>query len=205
MAESSASGSDAVAATLRPMVLSAPVRLGRTRLVCVDGPAGSGKTSTAAALEAALQAGGHEVRVVHMDDLYEGWTGLDAALEQRLVDQVVEPLAAGRPGRWQRYDWTRSRFAEWHDLPPPRLLLLEGCGSGALDHSAYVSLLVWVEADRDTRLRRGIERDGPQVEPLWRAWMDREDVHFDRNRTRQRADVRFWTGDGRASYARVDT
>lgn len=189
---------------LLPTLATAPIMLGPTRLVCLDGPAGSGKTSTAAALEVALRAGGHEVCVVHLDDLYEGWTGLTPALEQRLVDQIVAPLAAGRPGRWQRYDWTRSQFAEWHDLPPPQVLVLEGCGSGALDHSAYISLLVWVEADRDTRLRRGIARDGPQVEPLWRAWMDLEDEHFARNRTRQRADVRLWTGDGSGPCARVD-
>ncbi|MGO1280054.1 MAG: AAA family ATPase, partial [Cellulosimicrobium funkei] len=42
-----------------------------TRLVVVDGPAGSGKTTLAAQLEAALPA-----QVLHMDDLYEGWRGL---------------------------------------------------------------------------------------------------------------------------------
>lgn len=204
MVASKAPGSDPVATALLPIVVAAPARLGQTRLVCIDGPAGSGKTSTAAALQTALMAADRDVCVLHMDDLYEGWTGLDAALEQRLINQVVQPLAADRPGRWQRYDWSRSRFEEWHELPPPGVLVLEGCGSGALGHSAYVSLLVWIEADRVTRLRRGIERDGPQVEPLWRAWMDSEDRHFISNRTKQRADVRLWTGDGPDPCARVD-
>lgn len=176
------------------LLADAPARLGRTKLVCVDGPAGSGKTTTANRLVTRLHDAGREVSDVHLDDLYEGWTGLDEHLERRLAEQVIAPLAAGRPGRWQRYDWERCRFAEWHDLPPPEVLVLEGCGSGALSHSPYVSVLVWLEADAATRLRRGVERDGKQVEPRWRAWMDLESAHFTRNRTRERADLRIWTG-----------
>ena len=72
----------------------APPRLGGTRLVCVDGPAGSGKTTFAGRLAAAL---GADAVVVHMDDLYAGWTLTGAVA--RLRAGVLRPLADGRPGR----------------------------------------------------------------------------------------------------------
>ena len=101
-------------------------RLGPVRLVCVDGPAGSGKTTAAAAIAAAAGPG---CAVLHLDDLYEGWSGLEGSLWPRLSAQVLEPLRRGLPGRYQRYDWTTGAFAEWVDVPVPDLLVLEGCGS----------------------------------------------------------------------------
>lgn len=166
-----------------------PPRLGTGRLICIDGPAGSGKTTLGETVVDTLVARGSSVSELHMDDFYEGWTGLQADLEPRLLSQVFHPLAQGEAGRWQRFDWHRDMFAEWHDLPPTEYLVVEGCGSGALAYAPYRSLLVFVEADRETRLRRGIERDGPAVEPYWLAWMQREQAHFELNRTRDNADM----------------
>lgn len=181
-------------AALSALVVDRPARLGATRLVSIDGPAGSGKTSAAAGLADRLIAENTDVVTMHMDDLYDGWTGLDSELDRRVLDQLLRPLADGRPATWQRYDWSRGRFAEWHEVRPPELLVLEGCGSGAAGYSAYISVLVWVEAARDTRLQRGIRRDGPEMEPKWLAWMDLEEAHFRANRTRQRADLVIATG-----------
>ena len=171
---------------------------GRTRVVPADGPAGSGKTTLAAALAEGFSARGLEVAVLHMDDLYEGWEALRPDLEPRLVErvvsQVLEPVGDGRPGRWQRYDWLAHDFDGWIDLPVVDVLVLEGCGSGARAYDVYRTTLVWIEADRETRIRRGIERDGEQVLPHWLAWMDREDAHFRLNATRERADVVLHTG-----------
>jgi uridine kinase len=170
-----------------------PPRLGSGRLVCIDGPAGSGKTTLAARLVDALAAQGRTVAALHMDDFYEGWSGLQIDLEPRLLSQVFEPLSEDRPTRWQRFDWHRDEFGAWHDLLPTEYLVVEGCGSGALAYEPYRSLLVFVEAERGTRLRRGIERDGPAVEPHWLAWMEREQAHFELNHTRERADLLYST------------
>jgi uridine kinase len=167
---------------------------GRTRVVSVDGPAGSGKTTLAGGVGDALAARGVDVGVLHMDDFYEGWEGLRPDLEPRLIRQVLEPMAQGQPARWQRYDWAAARFGEWLDQPVPDVLVLEGCGSGARAYDPYRCVLVWVEADRDTRIARGIERDGEQVLPHWLAWMDLEQEHFRLNATRERADVVIRTG-----------
>lgn len=167
-------------------------------IVSIDGPAGSGKTTVADRLRRDLVAEGRMVSVIHMDDLYEGWEGLDADREQglqaRLIGQVFEPLSQGRTGRWQRYDWHAGRLVRWVSLPPPEVLIVEGCGSGAQAYTAYRSLLVWVEAPPAVRLARGVERDGEQVVPRWLAWMRAEDRHFSRNDTRRRADLSFVSG-----------
>ncbi len=132
--------------------------------------------------------------VLHMDDLYDGWTGLDDTLAPRVEQQVLAPLAAGQPAQWQRYDWATGRFATWETFEPPQVLVLEGCGSGDLPVATYTSLLVWLEADPDERIRRGVARDGEQVLPHWLAWTHLEAAHFAAHDTRVRADLRV-TGD----------
>ena len=139
---------DALAAHTRGAV----PRLGAVRLVCIDGPAGSGKTTLARALADRLGPG---AVVVHLDDLYEGWSGLGGVWE-RVEAQILSPLEQGRPGRWQRYDWTAERFAEWVDLPVPECLILEGCGSSPRAVDGRANLIIWVEAPADVRLARGL-------------------------------------------------
>lgn len=172
-------------AALVERVLAAPPRCGRTRLVCVDGPSGSGKSTLAGRVAAAL--GG--APVLHMDELYPGWDGLAAAVPL-LHEQVVAPLAAGRPARYRRYDWHRAEFAEEHDLGTPPLLIVEGVASGARVVAGRTALLVWIEAPRDERFRRGIARDGETYRPHWERWARQESVHFAAEGTAARADVR---------------
>jgi uridine kinase len=172
---------------LAAVLTQAPARLGGTRLVCIDGPAGSGKTSLADALQRRLAG----AAVVHMDDVYRGWDTDFAEVHQRLRIQLVEPLRAGRTARYQRYDWAAGRLDAWVELAPPGVLLLEGVGSGAESLDPVLSLLVWIEVNREERIRRGVARDGPDVLPHWLAWMEHEEVEHDRQRTRERAHLRL--------------
>jgi len=153
------------------------------RLVVIDGPAGSGKTTLAAQLGAELSA-----QVIHMDDLYEGWTGMSAGVG-RLVEQVLAPLAAGRPGSYRRYDWTLGGFAELHEVPLAPFLVVEGCGAGARRVAPLTTLLVWVEADDELRLARGLARDGEDAREHWIGWMATEREVYAAEGTAQRADV----------------
>jgi uridine kinase len=174
-----------IADELVARALAARPRLGRVRVLAVDGPAGSGKTTLADAL------GVRGAAVLHMDDLYEGWSGLEGSLWPRLSAQVLEPLRRGVPGRYQRYDWSSGAFAEWVDVPVPDLLVLEGCGSARRAVDAFAVLRVWVEAPDDLRLERGLARDGADAREHWLTWMADEAAHFARERTRGRADVRL--------------
>jgi uridine kinase len=170
-------------ASLARHVLSATPRLGPVRLVCIDGPTCSGKTTLAGRLAALLG----EVQVVHMDDLYEGWDGLPGVGRQ--LAGLLRPLADRLPGSYRRYDWHAQAFAETVTVEPTDLLVLEGVGSGCRMHDDLIGVLVWVDAPHDLRMRRGIERDGESFAPRWEAWAEAEEALFTRHRTRQRADL----------------
>lgn len=165
-------------------IANAQPRCGETKVVAIDGPSGSGKTDFAGALAARLPA----AQLLHMDDLYPGWSGLEQAVAD-LHEHVLEPLARGERAAYRPWDWKHDRYAEWRDLPVASLLLVEGVGSGALPGAALESVLIWLEAERSLRFRRGIERDGEKFRPQWQGWAALEDALFTGDRTRGRADL----------------
>ncbi|HEX8630193.1 MAG TPA: hypothetical protein VF755_18705, partial [Catenuloplanes sp.] len=110
-------------ADLAARVLAGPARLGRCRLVAIDGPSAAGKSRFADRLAA---AGDERPPVVHTDDLLDGWQD-QLTFWPRLERWVLAPLRAGRPGRYRRYDWHERRFGdEWTVVPPVPVILLEG-------------------------------------------------------------------------------
>jgi uridine kinase len=174
-------------ADLAARIRAAEPRLGRTRLVCIDGPAGSGKTTLAGRLVEAL---GSDVAVVHLEDLYAGWTLTGAVA--RLCAGVLRPIAEGRPGAHSRYDWHAGRFAaEPAAVPAAEVLLAEGCGSSPRLLDVWMSLRIWVEAPEPLRTQRGLARDGAHLTEEWRRWQHAEAVQFAAQGTRARADVRL--------------
>jgi uridine kinase len=178
---------DELARELARDLAEASPRLGGTRLVTVDGPAGSGKTTFADRLAAAL---GPDTAVVHMDDLYAGWALTGAVA--RLAAGVLRPLAEGRAGAYRRYDWAAERFApEPVPVPPCTVLIVEGCGSSPRALDRWTTRRIWVEAPPEVRLTRGLARDGAALAAHWRRWQHTEATEFAAEDTRARADVRI--------------
>ncbi len=160
------------------MTVARPVRL-----VAIDGPGGAGKSTFARRL--AVAAGG--APVVHTDD-FASW---DEPIDwwPRLLEQVVQPLVTGSAARYQRFDWASNRLAEWITIDTSPIVVIEGVSAGRLEWRDHLALVVWIDTDRETRLRRGLERDGDDQRQQWETWMAAEDEHFAVHRTRQRADV----------------
>ena len=172
-----------MAADVAERVLAAPPTLGPGRLVCVDGPAGSGKTTLAEALAEAVTG----TQVVHCDELLHGWRGLPGLAAT--VHRLLSPLAVGEPGAWVRWDWYADDWAETHAVDPGGLLVLEGVGSWSPAIADLVGVLVWVDAQSALRLERGLARDGEAMRAHWEQWRLDEDALFERLGTRRHADV----------------
>lgn len=186
----------AVVVPIRALVDSLPAAraLGPVRLVCVDGPAASGKTTLAARFAAAVTTGGSTAAVVHLDDLYDGWSALVGvraeALTRRVQADLLAPLASGRQGGYRRYDWPTATFAERHPVPVVDVLVLEGCGSAQRAWSDRTALALWVEVDRALRTRRWTERDSDaRAAEQCRDWQVDEDAWSAADGTRARADL----------------
>ena len=180
--------SAAVAASVLAHVMSAPATLGDGRLICIDGPAGAGKTTLSQALEAFAPA----VVVVHCDDLLQGWQGLPGLADT--IAALVRPLSVGQPGQWRRWDWLADSWAETRTVEPGGLVVLEGVGSWSPTIAPWVGSLVWVEAPSDLRLARGLARDGEDLRPQWIQWRRDESDLLARLGTRARADLVITTG-----------
>lgn len=164
---------------------AAPARLGpagtERQLLCIDGPAGSGKTTLAEQVAARVPA-----TLVHMDDMYAGWSGL-ASIADKIQRQILEPISKGERGSYQRYDWYRERYAEWVSVCGAPVLILEGCGSGSRVVDDHLGLLVWVSAPDEVRLARGLARDGEQMAPQWHGFMADEAQLYAAEETAARA------------------
>jgi uridine kinase len=155
---------------------------GPTTVVAVDGPSGSGKTDLVAGLADLTGAD-----VLHLEDLYPGWDGLAAT--PALVADVLDAIAAGQVGSAPTWDWQRGRPGAELYVPPARLLLLDGVGSGAAVVRPHLSLLVWVEAPEPVRKQRALARDGDTYAPFWDVWAAQEAAHFAAEDTRRHADL----------------
>ncbi|MFD4265938.1 hypothetical protein [Rhodococcus sp. NPDC058481] len=157
-------------------------------LIGIDGPSGGGKSALAELVGAALD----NAPIVRMDDLYPGWDGLSGSVP-RLVRWVLRPAAHGRTPRYQRYDWSRGRYAEWREMRRHRYLIVEGAGSTTGRARGYFAVRVFVDADPDERMRRALRRDGEMFRPHWARWARQEAALFGPDRTRQAAHLEVIT------------
>jgi hypothetical protein len=132
-------------------VLGRPPRLGRVRLVAVDGGSDAGKTVFTGRLVGALAGEGVHTEVVHTDDLLDGWAD-QFTFWPRLDEGILAPLASGEPGRYRRYDWDADAFAEEHSVPVPDVLIMEGVSVARAQVRARLTLAVFIAVDQAARL-----------------------------------------------------
>jgi uridine kinase len=158
-------------------------RLGKVRLVAVDGPGGAGKSAFARRLASAL--GG--AQVVQTDD-FASWED-PLGWWPRLEAEVLEPLARGRIARYRAYDWATRKPGPRRVVRPAGVVILEGVSSARAAVKNRLSYAIWVEAPAEVRLRRGLQRDGAAARPQWDRWMAEEDAFYAKDPVRERADL----------------
>lgn len=160
---------DALAAIIRAAGQPGTVWIG------VDGFAGSGKTTFAARVAAEVP----RAVVVHIDDFARPW--IVEWDYERFREHFLGPLLAGRPARYQRWDWPTDTAAECHEVQPGAMIVCEGVSATRPEVGAPWAVTVWVDTPREMRLERALERDGPEMMGRWLDdWMPSEQAWADR-------------------------
>ncbi|MFM1819052.1 MAG: hypothetical protein RIS61_650 [Actinomycetota bacterium] len=159
---------------------------GSARVIAIDGPAGSGKTTLADELCNLLP----NCEVVHMDDLYDGWIQeLINELPLRIETQILKPLSLGNEVSFQTYDWHQGLFTNVQAIDHPEFLILEGVGAANPKLKEYFALRIWVEAQPALLLDRLIARDGQQLRDQLVTWQVHEAEYFERLDVRGSVDL----------------
>lgn len=175
---------------VRAAIESSVALCGNTKIVTIDGPAGSGKTTLATELASAMKNASGVMSVVHMDELYEGW---DDALGQKLFNRIeawiLAPIRSGLSPKFLKYDWHQGKYASWSELPLTPVLIIEGVGSGHSSLRECVSQAIWVEADDHLLLDRVVQRDGEVVRDEMLIWKSRERDYFDAHDVKRAAHI----------------
>jgi len=165
-------------------------RCGDIKIVTIDGPAGSGKTTLANELAFVLATAQGAASVIHLDELYEGWdSALDAKLFECINAWILTPIRNGIHPKYLNYDWHQGKYTTWSDLPLTPIVIIEGVGSGHASIREFTSQAIWIEADEDLLLERVIQRDGEAIRNEMLLWKAREKNYFDLNQVKENAHI----------------
>lgn len=155
-----------------------------TRWVGIDGLGAAGKTTLAGRLAATLPGS----VVIHNDDFARpGLTGWD---RERFIRQVLEPLLAGRPARYQRWDFATDTGAEWLTVPVGVPVIVEGVSATDVRVPVPWDVTIWVEVPESVRQARIERRDGPALRERWLTdWLPSEQAYVAQQHPQDRVDL----------------
>jgi uridine kinase len=170
-------------------------RLAGGRLVVgIDGAGGAGKSTLARGISDAFTG---RVSIVECDHFYRPLNDAQYSPEQayenyfdwrRLRDEVVIPLREGKSARYQRYDWSTDRLAEWIEVEPREIVLIEGVFSMRPELRPLIEVAIFIETPRAERMRRMVAR--PQESTSWiDRWMAAEDWYLEHAAPNRHADL----------------
>jgi len=167
----------------------------RPIVVALDGGSGAGKTTIAERLMRLA-----EIALVPLDDFYQTvipeseWP--HKTVEQRLNgvfdwsrvrSEALEPLRAGRRGRWHAFDFTRglgkagtySLKKEVTEVPPAPTILVEGAYSASPPLRDLIDLAVLVDArDKRRHLRTAARGDDTEILAKWHCIWDEVETYY---------------------------
>ncbi len=165
-------------------------------IVGIDGAGGAGKSTLARGISDAFAG---RVAIVRCDDFYRPLIDTqysrltpEEAYEnyfdwRRLRDEVLIPLRGGKRARYQRYDWSTDRLAEWIEVESREIVLVEGVFSTRPELRPLIDVAIFIETPCDERMRRMLAR--PQGSTSWMdPWIAAEDWYLENVVPHHRAD-----------------
>ncbi len=160
----------------------------QTFLIAIDGFGGSGKSTMAHDLARRLD----NVSIVHSDDFH--LPELNRSDRARISEQVIKPLKANRIARYQRFDWPSSSLAEWHEIYPRGVVILEGVSMLHPDLGNQYDLTIWIDMPQEEAAKRGIDRDLHEYkvdtrEQWEKIWIPQEKEYVESVNPKAKADI----------------
>jgi uridine kinase len=116
-----------------------------------------------------------------MDDVYEGWAGLEAGIVE-LGEEVLARRVVGEASRIRVYDWNTESMSPGPQIPANVDLVVEGCGSLGALHAESAGVRLWIDAPADLRRVRAFSREGEDFERHWDMWEDQFTGYVERVR-----------------------
>ena len=165
-------------------------------IAAIDGAGGAGKSTLANGIRAAFGS----ASIVQVDDFYRPLSddqraALDPHLGyeryfdwQRMRDRALVPLRGGTPARYRRYDWTTNQLAEWIEVAPCAIVMVEGVYSTRPELRALIDVAIFVDTPREERRHRMASR-GHNPQDWIERWMAAEDWYLENIRPAQHADL----------------
>lgn len=133
-------------------------------VVTIDGYSGSGKSTLAAALARLVNGW----QVLHLDDWYPGWDGLEAGAD--IARRIAADLRGGRASSYEAWDWDKGTTGATIRVPLAPTII-EGCGAIEVE----ADLVIWIaDPGEDERRSRALARDGQTYAPHWQRWADQD-------------------------------
>lgn len=133
-------------------------------VVTIDGYSGSGKSTLAAALARLVNGW----QVLHLDDWYPGWDGLEAGAD--IARRIAADLRGGRASSYEAWDWEHGTTGATVSVPLAPTII-EGCGA----IEAEADLAVWIaDPGEEERRNRALARDGQTYAPHWQRWAEQD-------------------------------
>ncbi|EPC8417652.1 uridine kinase family protein [Bacillus wiedmannii] len=165
-------------------------------IIGIDGCGGAGKSTLANKIKSKFST----VTIVHMDDFYlpcsqiinEHPTNKSIGADfdwKRLLQEVLDPISNGIEGCYKLYDWETDSLAESHTVLANGIVIIEGVYATRQELAEMYDLKIWVNCPRETRIKRGIARDGETARDMWENnWMVAEDMYVESHKPHEFAD-----------------
>lgn len=144
------------------------------RLIGIDGGGGAGKSTFASYLQKEIK-GSHIVRI---DDFYRPPQLRSPVLPGQVINPnfdwnrlralVFQGVKDGREIQYQLYDSAGGTLSgETVTVPRDATVIIEGVWSLQKDLIDFYDYRIWLEAPAETRLKRGLLRDGEAMREVW--------------------------------------
>jgi len=149
------------------------------RACAIDGPGGSGKSTLARQMAKDLGA-----EIVSMDSflLPEEKYRISVIAKNydldRFSEEVIDPLLAGEPVRYRPGSAPENKRSSWVEIPMEKPIIVDGIYSLAVRFRDGYDFSVFVDADKETLLRRGVENISGAASWLDK-WLEGEETYLE--------------------------